>query len=102
MENDLARRFAEMSDDELRNYSASAQLDENAFALLTEELRRRGLLPHGPNVAIDPGNQASAARPRYRMLLRGLTPLNAHILLGRLRAEGIDVMTQQFLHRSGR
>lgn len=90
MENDLARRFAEMSDDELRNYSASAQLDENAFALLTAELSRRGLLSHGPNVAIDPGNQAGAARPRYRLLLRGLTPLNAHILLGRLHAEGID------------
>lgn len=90
MENDLARRFAEMSDDELRNYSASVQLGENAFALLTAELSRRGLLPNGPSDAIDPGSEAGAARPRYRMLLRGLMPLNAHILLGRLHAEGVD------------
>lgn len=90
MENDLARRFAEMSDDELRNYSASAQLDENALALLTAELSRRGLLLHGPSAVIDPGSEAGAARPRYRMLLRGLTPVNAQILLGRLQVEGVD------------
>jgi len=90
MENDLSRRFAEMSDDELRNYSASAQLDENARALLTAELSRRGLLLHGPSAAIDPGSEAGAARPRYRMLLRGLTPVNAQILLGRLQVEGVD------------
>lgn len=90
MENDLARRLAAMSDDALRQYAASAQLDEIAQALLMAELHRRGLLPAGAADASGASNEAGAHRPGYRQLVRGLAPLNAQILLGRLHADGID------------
>lgn len=90
MENDLARRFAEMSDDDLRKYFASAQLDESTRMLLAAELSRRGLLPHA--TSHDPGtlDETGAFPPSYRQLVRGLSPLNAQILLGRLQVDGVD------------
>ncbi|WP_284358230.1 hypothetical protein [Dyella nitratireducens] len=79
-----------MSDDELQKYAASAQLDEHALSLLVAELNRRGLLPQGTGHAPNTGNEIGASRPNYLQLVRGLSPLNAQILLGRLRVEGVD------------
>jgi hypothetical protein len=90
MENDLARRFAKMSDDELREHFASARLDESALALLTEELNRRGLLLDAAGQVANTEAEAGAVSVSYRMLVRGLTPLHAQILLGRLQADGVD------------
>lgn len=90
MENDLVRRFAEMMDDELQRYAASAQFDETAHVLLTAELRRRGLLLLEGGAAPEGENEVGPPSPGYRQLVRGLSPLNAHILLGRLHADGVD------------
>lgn len=90
MENDLVHRFAEMPDDELLEHAVSGKLSESALALLTAQLRRRGLLPHAAAHDIDAESDASTPPTGYRMLVRGLTPVHAQILLGRLHAEGID------------
>lgn len=90
MENDRERHFAEMSDDQLQKYSASALLDENELALLAAELNRRGLSSLGTAHDSDTGSEADTSRPSYRQLVRGLSPLNAQILLGRLHADGVD------------
>jgi hypothetical protein len=89
MENDLARCFAEMSNEELQKYFASTQLDENALALLKVELNRRGLL-EGLSDAAGVEGEADVSPKGFRQLVRGLSPLNAQILLGRLQADGID------------
>ena len=90
MENDLVRRFIQMSDDELQQYAAWVKLDESARALLAAELSRRGLLPVGASDAFRGGNETGGIPPAYRQLVRGLSPLNAQILLGRLHADGVD------------
>jgi hypothetical protein len=78
-----------MSDNELQEQLASQQLDESSLALVTAEARRRGLLsPEMEHTAARDG--ADPLMPGYRQLIRGLSPLNAQILLGRLHADGID------------
>ncbi|RUL73158.1 hypothetical protein [Dyella choica] len=90
MENEFVRRFAEMSDDELQKYAVRAQLDENARVLLTAELSRRGLLLPEASHVPSTGSAGDANSMGYRQVIRGLSPLNAQILLGRLQAEGVD------------
>jgi hypothetical protein len=90
MENDHVRRFAEMSDAGLQKCSASALLDENDLALLAAELNRRGLPPHETSHASGRRNEGGISPPTYHQLVRGLSPLNAQILLGRLHADGVD------------
>jgi hypothetical protein len=90
MENDLVRRFAQMSDDELLKLFASGQLDEDALALLTVELNRRGMLPLASSHAVDKESEARVSPTGFRHLVRGLLPLDAQILLGRLQEEGVD------------
>jgi hypothetical protein len=90
MENDLIRRIAQMSDDELLEQFASGEFDESARSLLAAELNRRGLLPHALSHVADTGAEVEASQMGFRHLVRGLSPLGAQILLGRLRAEGVD------------
>jgi hypothetical protein len=90
MEDDLVLRFAQMTEDELLEQFASGELDESALALLTTELNRRGLLPRASRHVADMGNEGRLAPKGFRHLVRGLSPLHAHILLGRLREEGVD------------
>ena len=90
MEDDLVRRFTQMSDDELQQYAASVKLDGPARGMLTAELSRRDLLPVGATGTFRGGNETDGISPAYRQLVRGLSPLNAQILLGRLHAEGVD------------
>ncbi|GLQ92564.1 hypothetical protein [Dyella acidisoli] len=89
MEKDLAHRFATMSNDELQEQFASGQFDEGALALLRAELNRRGLLT-GSTHAAGMGDEVGVLPEGFRQLVRGLSPLNAQILLGRLQADGID------------
>ena len=90
MEKDLAHRFAKMSDEELQEQFASGQLDESALALLAAELNRRGLLIEGSSHAAGIGDEVGILPEGFRQLVRGLSPLNAQILLGRLHADGIE------------
>jgi hypothetical protein len=89
MENDLSRRFAEMSDDELQNCFASGQLDRRALSVLIEELHRRGLPLPIPDHAADV-SKGIVPSADFLQLVRGLPPLEAQILLGRLHADGVD------------
>lgn len=89
MENDLSRRFAEMSDGELRDCFASGQLDQRALSVLIEELHRRGLpLPISDHA--DASKETAVSSTDFWQLVRGLAPLDAQILLGRLQADGVD------------
>jgi hypothetical protein len=90
MENDLIRRFAQMSDDELLEQCASGEFDESARSLLAAELNRRGLFPHALSHVPDMGAEVPGSPTGFRHLVRGLSPLGAQILLGRLQAEGVD------------
>lgn len=89
MENDLELRIARMSDDELLEHFAWGGCDESALSLLAAELSRRGLLPQVPSHDADTENDGGSPA-RFRHVMRGLSPLGAQILLGRLRAEGVD------------
>jgi hypothetical protein len=90
MENDLIRRFAQMSDGELLEQFACGEFDESARSLLAAELNRRSLFPPTLSHVADTGIGVLASPTGFRHLVRGLSPLGAQILLGRLQAEGVD------------
>ncbi|MBM7132281.1 hypothetical protein [Dyella mobilis] len=90
MEDDLIRYFAHLPNDALLAQFASGEVGERALPFLIAELNLRGLRSYATDHAADAENNGSLPPPGYQHLVRGLLPLNAQILLGRLRAEGID------------
>ncbi|OOG38673.1 DUF2007 domain-containing protein [Rhodanobacter sp. C05] len=94
-EQELRRRFAGFSDEVLLERLQSSQLTVLAAAIAQEEAIGRGLaLPNTETDAEPDGDdEADAEHAGFVQLKRFLTPTEAHVLLGRLHAEGIDAHT---------
>jgi hypothetical protein len=86
-EQDLIRRFADLTDEALLARLRSGNLTDEAEALARAEAGQRGLeLPREP----EPEPQPNLLPPSDYVQLAGyLQPMEAYVLEGRLRAEGI-------------
>jgi hypothetical protein len=88
MEQDLVRLFADLTDDALLERLHSGTLIEKAQSIGRVEAERRGLMftPEPP-----PNTQAAnLPLADYVQISRYLRPMEAYVLQGRLKAEGID------------
>lgn len=89
-EQDLAKRYAELSDEALRARLASGQLTELAQAVALAEAKRRGLTLQQHEAGTSTDDEPLAASADFVQFSRYLQPMEAYILQGRLAAEGID------------
>jgi hypothetical protein len=86
-EQDLARRFADLTDEALLARLRSGNLTEEAESLARAEARQRGLeLPQGAEAEPDENLPPPSD---YVQIAGYLQPMEAYVLEGRLRAEGI-------------
>ena len=89
-EQDLAKRYADLSDEALCARLASGQLTELAQAVALAEAQRRGLHPQQYQAHPSTDGEPLATFVDFVQLSRYLQPMEAYILRGRLAAEGID------------
>jgi hypothetical protein len=95
----LESRFREMSDEELRESIAAGALTELALEIARSEARMRGL----ESAAADTAAAALTAHGPLRICARYLLPLDAQVLAGLLREEGVaaQVMDSDTIYASG-
>lgn len=86
---DLARRFRELSDDELLSRCRSGDLSEIAQPIALAELVSRGLeLPAPNNVAAE----SAEYEGDFVTVAQYLNPINAHIVCACLEAAGVPAV----------
>lgn len=97
----LESRFREMSDEELRESIAAGALTELALEIARIEARKRGLASAA--AADDGAAEALPAHGPLRMCARYILPLDAQVLAGLLREEGIaaQVMDSDTIYANG-
>jgi hypothetical protein len=86
---DLVGRFADLTDDALVARIQSGDLSESARAIARAEAERRGL-----DVSAESSAEIAEVdlpSPSYVQLSGFLEPMEAYVMEGRLKAEGIDV-----------
>lgn len=90
---ELAEIFAGLSDEYLLEQSASGDLTEAAQSAAERELRARGIEPPPPVLRpVQDDGTAEDAPVDFVTVARFLLPTDAHILRGRLEAEGIPAV----------
>jgi len=87
-EKDLVRRFADLADDALMERIQSGELTESALALARAEAVRRGLHPSTEKPVAN--EEVVLAPQNFVQLSRYLKPMEAYLIEGRLKAEGIQ------------
>ena len=88
----LLEQFRELSDDYLVERIRSGELTEVARSAAEQELWQRGVaLPEGAQSAVASSGNASGYG-EFVTIARLLVPTQAHILRGRLEAEGVPVL----------
>lgn len=86
--NALAKIFADLSDDALLKRFHSGSLTEEAEAIAKAEIMSRGLpLPSEPEAVEEP--EEDMPSEDLVPVARGLLPIDARVIQGRLEAEGI-------------
>lgn len=87
----LVETFRDLSDEYLLERVRSGDLTEFARAVAEQELLRRGIVPPAiERTAVHP--HAPMGSVEWITIARLLVPMDAHILRGRLEAEGIPAL----------
>ncbi len=92
MDQELVRRFADLTDDALLRRLQSGDLTELAESIARDEAKRRGLAvpAESSDSPVADAAPSKEAPPDFVQFARYLKPMEAYLLQGRLQAEGID------------